>query len=309
MEHDADREAERAVRALLVVATGDGPAETDLLGELRRRVGRRRVRRRVLVPSLATLSTAGAIAVAALLASVVTGAPSAQARVTAAAGRTATDGYRVRIVSTTGDKAPASSPATQTAEGVFDPARRTGRLLLQGQGLEVRFVGDTVYTQLPPGNRPNGKRWVAHGRSLDLDAAVPAFVQLTKLAWQDPQQALARLRSAAAVREQGRVAGDGWRGRRYAVELPDDKRGTPVTGTVDVDQAGRVRRLEVTGRLTTDPGGAAGTPRTVMEFRDYGAHEAVAAPPAAQVVTRAPDAHIEGKPVPPKARSARPSLP
>jgi hypothetical protein len=275
-------------------------------GGVRRRVQRRRVvRRRVLVPSLATLSTAAAIAVAALLASVVTGAPSAQARVTAAAGRTATDGYRVRIVSTTGDKA----PATQTAEGVFDPAQRTGRLLIQGRGLEVRFVGDTVYTQLPPGNRPSGKRWLAHRRSLDPDAAMPAFVQLTKLAWQDPQQALARLRSAAAVHEQGRVAGDGWRGRRYAVELTDNKRGTRVTGTVDVDQAGRVRRLEVTDRLTTNPGGAAGTPRTVMEFRDHGAHEAVSAPPAAQVVTRAPDAHSEGKPVPPKARSERPSPP
>ena len=55
-------------------------------------------------------------------------------------------------------------------------------------------MGDTVYTELPAEVRPNGKRCVAQRRSFDPDMAMPAFVQLTKLAWQDPQQALARLR-------------------------------------------------------------------------------------------------------------------
>jgi hypothetical protein len=131
-------------------------------------------------------------------------------------------------------------------------------------------VGDTVYVELPAAARPDGKRWVAQRRSLDPDVAMPAFVQLTKLAWQDPQLVLARLRSAAAVHERGRVSDDGWGGRRYAFELTADKRGVRVTGTVDVDQAGRVRRLEVTDRLTTDAGRTAGMPRTVMEFRDTG---------------------------------------
>jgi hypothetical protein len=310
MDHDCDREVAGAVRALLVVATGDGPPQTDLLDKVRRRARRQRLRRRVLVPSLATLTTASVIAVAALVASVVTGTgtPSAQARVAAAAGRTATEGYRVRIVSTKSDKAPAhSSSATQTTEGVFNPAQRTGRLLIQGQGLEVRFVGDMVYTELPAEAGFKGKRWVAEKRSADPDVAMPAFVQLTKLAWQDPQQALARLRSAAAVHEQGPLSGDGWSGRRYAFELTDKdgKRGTQVTGTVDVDQSGRVRRLEVTERLTTNAGRTAGTLRTVMEFRDYGAHETVSAPPTGEV-TRAPDVPAEVKPVPPKARTEKP---
>jgi hypothetical protein len=312
MDHDADREVAGAVRALLVVAAGDGPPETDLLDKVRRRVRQQRLRRRVLVPSLATLTAASVIAVATLVASVVTGNPSAQARVAAAAGRTATDGYRVRIISTTSDKAPASSSTTQASEGVFDPAQRTGRLLLQGLGLEVRFVGDMVYTELPAGARPNGKRWVAHQRSFDPDLAMPAFVELTKLAWQDPQQALARVRSAATVHEQGRVAGDGWRGHRYAFELTDDKefkRGTRVTGTVDVDQAGRVRRLEVTDRLTTSTGRAVGPLRTVMEFRDYGAHETVSAPPAGQVTLAPAAPRGEVKPLPPKARMEGPSQP
>jgi len=287
MDHESDRQVAGAVRALLVEATGDGPPDTDLLDEVRHRVRRQRVRRRVLVPSLATLTTASVIAAAALVVSVVTGAgtPSAQARVVAAAGRTATEGYRVRIVSTK-DHQLLASPLTQTAEGIFDPAQRTGRLLIhiQGQRLEARFVGDLVYMELAAAARSNGKRWVAQ-RRIDRDLAMPAFVQLTKQAWQDPQQALARLRSAAAVHEQGRVSGDGWRGRRYSFELTDDqdvKRGTRTTGTVDVDQAGRVRRLEVTAQRI------AGTFRTVMEFRDHGARESVSAPPAGELARTPP---------------------
>jgi hypothetical protein len=298
MDHESDREAAGAVRALLVEATGDGPPETDVLDKVRHRVRRQRVRRRVLVPSLATLTTASVIAAAALVGSVVTdtGTPSAQARVAAAAGRTATEGYRVRTESVL-TRSPSSS-ITQTTEGAFNPAQRTGRLLIQGRGLEVRFVGDMVYTELPAED-PSGKRWVA-AKVIPI-RAMPALVQLTKLAWQDPRQALARLRSVATVHEQGRISGDGWSGRRYSFELTDDKRRQPVTGTVDIDQAGRVRRLEVTSQLRTDTGRMAGTVRTVLEFRDYGAHETVSAPPAGEVV-RAPDPHIKVKPVPPKAR-------
>jgi hypothetical protein len=293
MDHESDREVAGAVRALLVEAAGDGPPETDLLDRVRHRVRRQRVRRRLLVPSLATLTTAGVIAAAALVVSVVTGAgtPSAQARVAAAAGRTATEGYRVRIVSTK-DHELLASPLTQTAEGSFDPAQRTGRLLIQfqGQRLEARFVGDLVYVERPAAARSDGKRWVAQ-RRIHPGVALPAFVQLTKRAWQDPQQALARLRSAAAVHEQGEVSGDGWRGNRYTFELTDDKdvkRGARTTGTVDVDRAGRVRRLEVTAQSRTDADRIAGTVRTVMEFRDYGAHESVSAPPAGEVA-RAPE--------------------
>jgi hypothetical protein len=278
MDHDADWEAERAVRALLLDATGDGPPQTDLLGGVRRRVVRQRARRRVLVASLATLSAAGAIAVAALLAPVVTGTPSAQARVVAAAGRTSTESYRVQIVYSAGDRGGAEAGKTSRMEGVFDPARRTGRLRLQGEGLEVRHVGGMVYMELPAGQRPRGRRWLAQGHSLDPHLDAPPLARLTKLAWQDPQRELARLRSAAAVRELGRVAGDGWSGRRYAFELAAGKHVTPsrVTGTVDVDQAGRVRRLQV----GPTPGGSV----VVMEFSDYGVRETVVAPPAHQVV-------------------------
>jgi hypothetical protein len=209
-----------------------------------------------------------------------TGTPSAQARVAAAAGRTATESYRVRIdYDSSAEKGAAKAEKANRMEAVFDPARRTGRLRLPGQDLEVRFVGGMVYRELPAAMRPTGKRWLAQEYSLDPHRDVPPLAGLIKLAWQDPQRELARLRSAATVRELGRVAGDGWSGRRYAFELPTSKDVTPsrATGTVDVDQAGRVRRLEVVMH-------PAGTVRVVMEFRDYGARETVLAPPASQVV-------------------------
>jgi hypothetical protein len=216
--------------------------------------------------------------VASLLVPVGTGTPSAQARVAAAAGRTATEGYRVRIEYSSGEKGATEAATSSRMEAVFDPARRTGRVRLPGQGLEVRFVGGMVYRELPAALRRDGKRWLAQEYSLDPGRDVPPLAGLVKLAWQDPQRELARLRSAAAVRELGRVAGGGWSGHRYAFELPTGKNVVPsrVTGTVDVDQAGRVRRLEV----LVHP---AGSVRVVMEFRDYGARETVQAPPADQV--------------------------
>jgi hypothetical protein len=300
MEHDADQ---AAVRALLAVAAADGPPTTNLLDEVGRGVRRRRVRRRVLVPSLASLTAASLLAVAALVASVLTGAPPAQARVAAAAGRTASESFAVRIV-TTKSAGPGGPVGSETSEGFFDPARRTGRLLVGSPPVEVRFVGETVYFELPERSPSGARRWAVERRTADL-ASMPLFVQLTKLTWQDPQEALARLRSAAAVRDHGRAAGDGWSGRRYAFELPDDhkaKLGAAVTGSVEVDQAGRVRRLEVAEALGAGPGGAAGaTVRTVMEFRDFGVRETVSAPPASAIDHNPPSK------LPSKARSEKAS--
>jgi len=151
---------------------------------------------------------------------------------------------------------------------------------------------------------------MAERHSLDARTDLPAFTQLAKRAWRDPQQALARLRSAASVHQQGRVSGAGWSGRRYAYEWTDDQQAKiggrgQVTGTVDVDQSGRVRRLEATDRVTIAEGTAA-TLRTVMEFRDYGTRETVSAPPAGQVADAA-DVLGKVKPRSPKARAQRSS--
>jgi hypothetical protein len=290
MDHEFERESEAAVRALLVAATGDGPPEHNLLEAVRRRARRQRVRRRVLVPSLASLTLAAVVAVAALAASVVTGAgtPSAQARVAAAAGRTATESFRVRMSSTSPRGKGSEQPATQITEGFFDPARHTGRLL--ANGLEVRYVGDMVYTKLPAGTTSDGKRWVALRRaSVKIDEPVPP-IAVVKVGFWDPQEALALLRSAFSVHEQGPLSGDGWSGHRYAFDLRGGKQGKDnlaMTGTVDVDQSGRVRRLDVTVLVDTASGQRADNFHTVMEFRDYGASETVTGPPAAEI-THAP---------------------
>ena len=284
MDHEFERESEAAVRALLVAATSDGPPEHSLLEAVRRRARRQRVRRRVLVPSLASLTLAAVIAVAALAASMVTGTPSAQARVAAAAGRTATESFRVRMSSTTPRGKGSEQPTTQVTEGFFDPARQTGRLL--AKGLEVRYVGDMVYSKLPAGTTSDGKRWVAVRRaSVKVDEPLPP-IAVIKVGFWDPQEALALLRSAFSVHEQGRVSGDGWSGRRYAFDLRDGqlaKDNLAMTGTVDVDQSGRVRRLDVTVLVETASGQRADNFHTVMEFRDYGARETVSAPPAAEI--------------------------
>jgi hypothetical protein len=302
MDHEFERESEAVVRALLVAATGDGPPEHDLLDAVRRRARRQRVRRRVLVPSLASLTLAAVIAVAALAASVVTGTPSAQARVAAAAGRTATESFRVRMSSGTIGQG-SKQPITQVMEGFFDPARHTGRL--HAKGLEVRYVGDVVYSQLPAGTTSDGKRWVAVRRSFVMvDKPLPP-IAVVKVGFWDPQEALALLRSAFSVHEQGRVSGDGWSGRRYAFDLRDGQQAKDnlgMTGTVDVDQSGRVRRLDVTVLVETASGQRADNFRTVMEFRDYGAHETVSAPPAAEIT----HALVRGKPEPAKAETKNP---
>jgi hypothetical protein len=43
------------------------------------------------------------------------------------------------------------------------------------------------------------------------------------------------------------------------------------------------RRLEVTSRASDTAHGLEGTNHAVLEFRDFGAHERVTAPPASQV--------------------------
>lgn len=283
MSRHPGRGPEHAVRALLEAASDNGPPTTDLLHEVRRRSRRRRA----LVPSLATLGVAGVLAVVAVAASTVTGTPpaSAQARVAAAAARTAQDGYRVRLTST---KSNATHTSSGTGVGVFDPARRTGRLVGEDGGPEIRYVGDVIYRQIParhvgrlPGDHKRACSWIAQDQGYPEDMGISELAEFGMRALQDPQQALTWVRSAGDVREQGRASGDGWVGLRYAFELTD--RLWRVTGTVDVDADGRVRRLELTSRSTDRTNGLAGTVHGVLEFRDFGAHEPVVAPPASQV--------------------------
>jgi hypothetical protein len=240
-------------------------------------------RRRVLLPSLATLVVAALVAAAAIAASTVTGTPpaSAQARVAAAVTRITQEGYRVRA------RVSASKEGWQVSvsDGVFDPANGAVRMVVvtPDKGHVTIHVGDVVYVQIvgrQPGMPPSA-RWFVRGTRHPKESDVSKLADFGKVALQNPQQALGWARSAGDVRELGSVAGDGWSGRRYAFTLTE--RFWRVAGTVDVDAAGRVHRLEFTSRAWDTAHGIAGTMHGLLEFRDFGTRERVTIPPADQV--------------------------
>ncbi|GIH23871.1 hypothetical protein Aph01nite_21810 [Acrocarpospora phusangensis] len=250
--------SERELRALLVRATEDRPPGIDLLRAPRRRA----LRARILVPPIAALGVAAAVSLVALV--VPLGQPSAQARVAAAVDNTTGESYRIHI--TAGPRA---------FEGAFDPVQGIGVLGEVGGGSETRFLGERMYVRPQPADR-----WYVQPR-VDTDLnSVPATTALVKFAPLDPQAALARLRSATDVRESGTASGDGWTGERFAFTLNDVPGGKiephQLSGTVDVDDQGRVRRLDVT---FSDDG-----QHNIMEIGDFGSPVTVTPPPADQVV-------------------------
>lgn len=244
---------------------------------------RRARRRRVLLPSLATLVVAGLLAAAAIATSTVTGtAPaSAQARVAAAVTRTTQEGYRVRA-RLSGSK---EGWRVNVSDGVFDPASGAVRMVVvtPDKGHVTIHVGDVVYVQIVGRQRgvPPSARWLLRGGGTPKGSGSFKLADFGRVALQNPQQLLGWARSAGDVRELGPVAGDGWSGRRYAFTLTE--RLSRVTGTVDVDTAGRVHRLEFTSRAWDTAHGVAGTIHGVLEFRDFGTRERVTIPPANQV--------------------------
>jgi hypothetical protein len=271
------------VGALLLAASEDVPAMTDPLRKVRERARRRRA----LVPSLAGLGAVGVVAAVVLAATTVVGtapAPaSARELVGAAVSRTASEGYRVRVTSSkNGDQ-------TGVTEGVYDPASRTGRMVAisPDAGHVTIHVRDRVYVQIPPelvGRQPGipaSARWLLRARGLPRSTRVSELAEFGRLAMESPRRALDLVRSAGDVRERGPVGGDGWSGTRYAFTLTDQ--GFRVTGTVDVDTDGRVRRLEFTSRASDTGNGVGGTLRAELTFRDFGIRERVVAPPRDEV--------------------------
>ncbi|WP_336212827.1 hypothetical protein [Nonomuraea sp. LPB2021202275-12-8] len=184
----------------------------------------------------------------------------AQAQVVAAVENTSQESYRIHTES--GDR---------TFEGAFDPVERVD-VITRHDGVETRFVDDMIYVREGPGST-----WTASPRKLAELESAPAIVSLVKLAPLDPQAALQRLRSATDVREQGPASGEGWTGERFTFSLEDDERGKILgaTGSVDVDDQGRVRRLEI---VHTETGH-----RNVMTIGDFGTPVSVEAPPASEV--------------------------
>jgi hypothetical protein len=286
-------DVEEAVRRLFTAAAEDIPPGIDLLGGLRTRRRTSMVRARVLLSA----ATAGIVAAVVAITLSTVRTPSALAQVTQAATRTAAQSYRVSSV-TTLVKWVGSEPRTPvTMNGEFDPAQGVGEET-SSQGIQTRYVGSYMYVLNPPllnvyrnsYQIPEGKSWLRLPALLGLDRDAVTF-ELTQLGSNtigleqaDPRSLLALLESASQVREAGPASGPGWTGSAYTFTAILTLHG-PVhivvssSGTIAVDQQGRVRRLDTTETIGN-------TERRVeMTFGDFGVPVSVSPPPASETFT------------------------
>lgn len=291
-------DTEEAVRRLFAVAAEDVPPGIDLLHGVQARTRGRAVK----IRSLAAVAAAGIVAAVAAITLSAVQAPSAFAQVMQAAARTAAQSYQVSATSTlvTAPGSGAGSQPPVTISGEFDPVKRVGEDT-NSQGFQVRYVGDYIYLPVTGALRaawdvsphtpiPAGKSWLRIPRppQSGVDATTAQLTLLGSAAMGldpvDPQNLLSLLKSATQVREVGPASGPGWTGSRYAftvsMKLPGPLQ-TPVSisGTVDVDQQGRVRHLDAVESI-------AGTERQVaITFGNFGLPVSVSAPPASQTFT------------------------
>ena len=100
----------------------------------------------------------------------------------------------------------------------------------------------------------------------------------------DPQNLLALLHNSSQVSKQGPVSGPGWTGTAYTFTASLTTRGPlhmtlSSTGTVDVDQQGRVREMDATQTFGKN------TRKVQVTFGDFGLAVSVSPPPASQTYT------------------------
>jgi hypothetical protein len=286
-------------------ADGGVPSE-ERLRRVRQLATRQRARRRrvrTLVPAGAVAAMGGA---AALIVTTLTvaSAPSAFAAVTAAAAKTSAESFRVTSTQTevTSPNYPQWDNPPFRFTGVFDPGRGLGKETIGAYGTQILFVGEHRYYELAVGSKvAPGRRWVEFPFREPAPGAYPftGLGNLGNLASPsaepvDPGALLGSLKSAGSVQAEGPASGPGWTGTRYAFTLRPVKGGIvgqTVSGTVYVDNQGRVRRL-----VTTDTwsmwfsNGVKGTTTDTSDvtFGGFGVRVSVTAPPASQVYVPPP---------------------
>ena len=295
---DVDPATEAEGRRLLAAAFATSPVDPvpeRLRRQVRRRISQRR-RVRTLVPAGAVVALGGAVALALTLAATVASAPSALAAVTAAAAKTSAMSFSVTSTLTHTDSpaSDADSPPFQIT-GVFDPGRGLGEEEAGNGVLHIRIVDDRVYVELAGSRFARARELFSHGK-LWLESLLPperdtGFDLVRGFNGDepiDPSALLGTLKSAASVQAGGPASGPGWTGTKYAfTERPKHAvTGETVSGTVYVDNQGRVRRMVTND--TTPIGlsdGAKGTAINTFDvtFGDFGVRVSVAAPPASQV--------------------------
>ncbi|MGH3229791.1 MAG: hypothetical protein ACRDOA_14655 [Streptosporangiaceae bacterium] len=284
-------DTEEVARRLFAVATENVPAGIDLMRGVR--AGRRA--RAVRAQALAGVGAAAMVALVAAITLSAAPAPSAFAQVTHAAARTAEASYTVRSEQKIIQVGGLRSTPWATGYGEFDPVTGAGEFT-DNLGGQIRWVGGSTYALLTGDLRASYQQsgppippWASWeelpGIPLQQGGA-PAMLGLLSvlpgfLGSVNPQGLLALLQSATDVRETGPASGPGWTGTAYSFTVAGRLNGPLLTavglsGTVDVDQQGRVRELD--GRDSF-----LGTVSQIMiAFGGFGLPVSVSPPPASQ---------------------------
>lgn len=266
---------------------GNGLAGAELLRRVRRRTARQR-RARTLVPAGAIAALGGAAALGVTLTATVADAPSALAAVTAAAAKTSAESFIVTQVFS----APSEDGKQMSwrSSGVFDPRHGLGKEIVGG--IAIRFIGGTMYSQVGASSPlSHGKPWTESltppVQSTGPAAASGWITQGFSLNQPiDPSALLGLLKSAASVEAEGAASGPGWTGTKYAITAEPPKGATiggTTTGTVYVDDQGRVRRLVTTLTWQLPGSSTRQHDTTDVTLGGFGVRVSVAPPPASQV--------------------------
>jgi hypothetical protein len=276
-------------RRTVVAGSGDVPPGTGSPRRAREqgaaaRPRRRRLRKLTLAAAVATGAAAGVTA--ALLTASAGHPPTALATVTSALASTSAGSYSFTLDSAVHFRGREMHSAV--VSGSYDPRHGRGTEVLattqSSHGgpvrIQIRFTGGYVYTQQAPGSgfgKPWNKSPVPPAAAAMPENAIYGFVTDQPVS---PSELSAVLRSAGAVREVGSVSGLGWTGIRYMFTARLPGADESVSGTVDIDKQGRVRRLVTIttqgryGRITTERD---------LTFGNFGVPVRVNAPPATQV--------------------------
>jgi hypothetical protein len=257
-----DTEAE--ARRLLAAATEDMPPGIDLLDGfvVARRRDRARRTRRGAVLSAGIAAAAASVAVTLTIGS----APPALAVVTSAMTRTLAQSYHLTeqvgsyYIRNGQIRLPTHYPYTCTSEA--DPVRHL-RASSCSDGEGSREVGRYTYMhqKFDHADHPGWHWWRIPTACLGQVPYINSFTIAT------PQQMLAEIKKAEKVTVAGPASGPGWTGTRYA--FSGGSGGPRLSGTVNVDQQGRVRALALTSGSGSDNNASLMT--LVLTFSDFGA--------------------------------------
>lgn len=243
---------------------------------------RGRCRVRVLVAAGLTAALAAAGVTAALLAGSGSGASSPLAAVTGALAETSAASYSFGLDTTV--QVSGRQVRSSVVSGEFDPRHALGSEIVTTSyenhpvEAQIRFIGNYLYTWVSPasGLGTVGKPWNKSpvppaGGEGSQGVGAYGFVSDQPVS---PAELSGVLLSAGAVGDAGSASGPGWTGTKYTFTARIA--GESVSATVYVDRQGRVRRMVTItrqDRLATD---------RELTFDDFGAQEAITAPPASQ---------------------------